>query len=71
VGSVDRSSFPLPWMAADVASRAFELLAVIGVIIWAGALACLVVTDCLHARSRHHEHHGQPGRSAGIHHHAR
>lgn len=59
-------SFPLPWLAVDDDLSGVELLAVVGVIVWIGALAWVLVADFRHVRSRHREHHGEPGRRFGL-----
>jgi hypothetical protein len=46
---------PLSWLAADDAVNAVEVLAVIGVLLWAGGLVWLVVADVLRALSESDE----------------
>jgi hypothetical protein len=68
MGSADPSSFSLPWLAADGGLSAVELLATLGVVIWTSALVWVFIADAQHARSRHHERHGEPGGGFHLHH---
>lgn len=50
-----------PWLAADDNVSATEALAVLGVLVWGGALVVMVVSEILKARSRSHGHRPQHG----------
>lgn len=60
MGRIDPSRAHSPWVLADNSLSPLEVLAIIGVVIWVGGLAWLVIADVINAATKRRRHAG-PG----------